>query len=114
MSKYGMVIDLQKSKVDGEEFIRLRRQIEALRPLRERTESLDRVLAEQTARRRSLLAEWEDAKAAEFRSLDKAAKNVSRRLRDRVQVLVTNAGDREPFLRILREEIGGRRSGCNR
>ena len=28
--------ELQKSRVDGEEFIRLRRQLEDLRPLRER------------------------------------------------------------------------------
>jgi AAA domain/PHP domain len=102
--------DLQKSRVDGEEFIRLRRQIESLRPLRERNESLERVLAELSTRRRSLLAEWEDAKAAEFRRLDKAAKKVNRTLKERVQVVVTGAGDREPFLKILREEVGGRLS----
>ena len=35
--------ELQKSRVDGEEFIRLRRQIEELRPLRERQQQVRRV-----------------------------------------------------------------------
>lgn len=102
--------ELQKSRVDGEEFIRLRRQIEELRPLRERRQQARRVEKEQADRRRNLLAEWEDFKAEEFRRLDRAAKKVNQRLRDRVQVEVTAAGDREPLFRILRDDIGGRLS----
>ncbi|MBI4527344.1 MAG: AAA family ATPase [Deltaproteobacteria bacterium] len=102
--------ELQKSRVDGEEFIRLRRQIEGLRPLRERLALLQRLEKEHVDRRRALLAEWEDVKAAEFRALDRAAKKVSGRLRDRVQVKVTAAGDREPLFKVLREDIGGRMS----
>ena len=100
--------ELQKSGVDGEEFIRLRRQIEALRPLRESQASLQRVEKEQSDRRRGLLAEWEDLKAEAFRHLDRAARKVSRELRDRVQIEVTVAGDREPLFKILRDEVGGR------
>lgn len=102
--------ELQKSAVDGEEFIRLRRQIENLRPLRERKTQLQKLQDEHSKRRRSLLAEWEDLKAEEFRLLDRAAKKVSRKLRDRVEVQVTAAGDREPLFEVLREEIGGRLS----
>jgi PHP family Zn ribbon phosphoesterase len=102
--------ELQKSRVDGEEFIRLRRQIEELRPLRERRQQARRVEKEQADRRRKLLAEWEDFKAEDFRRLDRAAKKVNQRLRDRVQVEVTAAGDREPLFRILRDNIGGRLS----
>ena len=102
--------ELQKSRVDGEEFIRLRRQIEELRPLRERYVLVQRVEKEQSDRRRKLLAEWEDFKAEAYRRLDRAAKKVNRNLRDRVQVEVTAAGDREPLFRILRDEIGGRLS----
>jgi len=102
--------ELQKSRVDGEEFIRLRRQIEELRPLRERQQQAKRLQGEQADRRRKLLAEWEDFKAEEFRRLDRAAKKVSQRLRDRVQVEVTAAGDREPLYKILRDEVGGRLS----
>src|SRR5262249_7623611 len=47
--------ELQKSKVDGAEFIRLRKQIEELRPLRERKEVLKRDLANHESHRRKLL-----------------------------------------------------------
>lgn len=102
--------ELQKSRIDGEEFIRLRRQIEELRPLRERLALLRRAEREHDDRRRALLAEWEDLKAQEFRRLDRAAKKVSNELRGRVQVEVTAAGNREPLLKVMREEIGGRLS----
>jgi DNA repair ATPase RecN len=102
--------ELQKSRVDGEEFIRLRRQIEELRPLRERQNLVRRVEKEHADRRRALLAEWEDLKAEEFRRLDRAAKKVNQKLREKVQVEVTAAGDREPLFRTLRDEVGGRLS----
>ena len=102
--------ELQKSRVDGEEFIRLRRQIEELRPLQDRLVLLRRLEKEHDDLRRTLLAEWEDIKAAEFRTFDQAARKVSHELRNRVQVEVTGAGDREPLFKMLREEIGGRMS----
>ena len=102
--------ELQKSRVDGEEFIRLRRQIEELRPLRERQTLVQRVEKEHANRRRTLLAEWEDFKASEFRHLDRAATKVSQKLRDKVQVEVTAAGNREPLFKVLRNEVGGRLS----
>jgi energy-coupling factor transporter ATP-binding protein EcfA2 len=98
--------ELQKSKVDGAEFIRLRRQIEELRPLRERKESLSRDLATHEAHRRKLISEWEDIKATEYREIQRAAKKVSRKLRARVQVEVTMAGNRDPIEHLLRE-VGG-------
>lgn len=102
--------ELQQSAVDGQEFIRLRREIENLRPLGERKSLLERLEKEHLERRRTLLAEWEDIKAEEFRNFDRAAKAVSKKLRARVQVEVTAAGDREPLLQLLRDEIGGRLS----
>ena len=102
--------DLQKSRVDGEEFIRLRRQIEELRPERERHGLVRRAEKDCADRRRALLAEWEDFKAEEFRRLDRAAKKVNQKLRDKVQVEVSAGGDREPLFRILRDEVGGRLS----
>ena len=102
--------ELRKSAVDGEEFIRLRREIESLRPLRERETLLRRLNKEYMERRRTLLAEWEELKAEEYRLLDRAAKNVGRKLHDRVRVDVTAAGNREPLFRVLRDEIGGRLS----
>lgn len=102
--------ELQKSKVDGEEFIRLRRQIEELRPLRERQTILQRARKEYEDRRRSLLAEWEDVKAEEFRQLERAAKKVSKQLAERVRVQVTFAGNREPLFQLLKDRVGGRLS----
>ena len=102
--------ELQKLAVDGEEFIRLRGQIEGLRPLRERRTLLEKVEKEHSDRRLALLVEWEEVKATEFRLLDRAAKTVSRNLRDRVSVEVTSAGNRGPLYETLRSEIGGRLS----
>ncbi len=100
--------DLQRSSVDGEEFMRLRRQIEDLRPLQERLTARRRHEAEHSRQRRTLLAEWEDVKASEFQALDRAAKNVSRSLQGRVQVEVRSGGEREPLFKLLRENVGGR------
>jgi hypothetical protein len=99
--------ELQKSKIDGEEFIRLRRQIEELRPLREKKETLTRDLSSYQANRRNLLDEWFNFQSAEYRALEKAAKRVSRKLEGRVRVMVTMGGNREPLERLLRDEIGG-------
>jgi hypothetical protein len=103
--------ELQKSKIDGAEFIRLRKQIEELRPLRERKESLNRDLATHEANRRKLLSEWEDIKASEYREIQNAARNVSRKLRERVRVEVTMAGNRGPLEQLLRE-VGGNLSAA--
>ena len=99
--------ELQQAAVDGEEFIRLRGEIEGLRPLQDRQSLLQQQESEHLNRRRALLTEWEDAKAAEFRALDRAAQNVSGRLTGRVQVEVTAAGNREPLAALLRNRIGG-------
>jgi hypothetical protein len=72
--------ELQKSKIDGEEFIRLKRQIEELRPLREGRETLTRDLAAYQEQRRKLLDEWENIKSSEYRALETAARKVSRSL----------------------------------
>ena len=102
--------ELQRSSVDGEEFIRLRRQIEELRPLQERLALRRRLEREHEDHRRTLLAEWEDAKASEFHGLDRAARKVNKRLRDRVQAEVRSGGDREPLFELLRKNVGGRLS----
>ena len=99
--------ELQKSSADGEEFIRLRREIEDLRPLRQHRLLLQRLENEHSTRRQALLVEWEDLKAEEFRLLARAAKKVSGKLRDRVQVEVTAAGNQEPLFELLRSTIGG-------
>ena len=101
---------LDKRSVDGEEFIRLQRSIEELRPLRERKAIVQRTVKEHTEHRRSLLVAWEDFTAEEFRRLDRAAKSVNKKLRNRVQIDVAARGNREPLIGLLRDKVGGRLS----
>jgi predicted ATPase len=98
--------ELQKSRIDGAEFIRLRQQIEELRPLRDRIDSVKRDLVTHEAHRRKLLTEWEDIKATEYREFQDAAEKVSAKLRERVRAEVTMAGNREPLDQLLKE-VGG-------
>ena len=102
--------ELQKSAVDAEEFIELRKKIERLRPIRERRPLLAQIRSEHSDRRKRLLAEWEDIKATQFRALDRTAKKISMKLRDRVKIEVGTSGDRDRLFELLRDEIGGRLS----
>ena len=99
--------ELQKSNIDGDEFIRLRRQIEELRPLKEKQDALVRDLAAHQTNRRNLLDEWVNLQSAEYRALAKAAKRVSRKLEGRVRAMVSMGGNREPLEKLLRDEVGG-------
>jgi DNA repair ATPase RecN len=73
--------ELQKSKIDGADFIRLREQIEELRPLREKKDALIRDLTALNTNRRQLLDEWMNLQSAEYRALERAAKKVSKKPR---------------------------------
>lgn len=103
---------LQKSSsaVDGEEFIRLRHDIEKLKPLAEKQKRLEQLIGGHQQRRHGLLVEWEDLKAGEFRYLDRAARQVNAKLKDRVEVGVFSAGNRRPLADLLTGEIQGRLS----
>ena len=89
----------------------MRQQIEQLRPLKDKTESLERSLEAHKAQRRNLVVEWEEIIAAEYRQIEKAARQVSKKLGDRVQVTVKMAGNREPLEQLLRE-VGGNLSAA--
>ncbi len=106
--------ELQKSKIDGVEFIKLQQQIEDLRPLREKKDYLRRDLSTHEAHRRKLLSEWTDIQGSEYQAIQGAAKKVSRKLKDRVKVEVIMAGNREPFEALLREVGGNLRAALDR
>ena len=99
--------NLQKDKLDGEEFIQIRRRIEELRPLEQNKENLKRDLESELARRSNLLAEWEELKTTEYRDKASAAKKVSKNLEGRVRVKVVMAGNRNPLYALLRDVVGG-------
>ena len=98
--------ELQKSEIDGTEFIQNRKRIEKLLPLKEATGRLNSNLTKYKERRSILLNQWEEIKAAEFRLIEKAARKASNELRDRVRIKVSMAGDRRPLEKVLRE-VGG-------
>ena len=100
--------ELQKAHIDGEEFIQLRRRIEALRPLKDRQGTLLRDEEEFRNHRLRLLAEWEDTKTEDFRALERAAKKVSKQLQGRVRVRVEFGANPEGLFKLLRQTLGGR------
>lgn len=102
--------ELQKERVDGDEFIRLRRRIEELAPLRDREQVVQRSINELEQRRRNLLAEWDDLRTSEFQALQRAAKRVSKALERRIRITVRFSGDRTPLASLLKKRISGRLS----
>ena len=101
---------LGRAAVDAEDFIHLQGEIEKLLPLHERRIELVERESELTATRKPQKVRWEDVKAEEFRTIDRAARRVSRRLRDRIQVEVSAAGNRNPLVNLLRQKVRGRLS----
>jgi len=107
--KYEKILrELQKTSVDGEEFIKLRKQIERLRPLKEQTNLRNASLKELKSQRQNYLADWEDVKSAEYRRLVKAAKRINKKLDGIVRVTVTASGNREPLVELLKDRVGGK------
>lgn len=100
--------DLQKSHVDGTEFIRLREQIEKLQPLLSQKAKLNEMYKESKKRRGDLLVAWADIKAREFRLLNSAAKKIGKKLKNRVRISVQESGDKRALVDILRDKVRGR------
>lgn len=99
--------ELQESSIDGEEFIRLREAIEKLKPLKEESETKRQAQTTLIAERKKLLDAWENLKRAEYEEIARAAKSVSKKLKQRVRVEVTNAGDACPLIDLLKDKLGG-------
>lgn len=99
--------ELQKDKIDGGDFMRHRRDIEALRPLQDRLKDLEKAVDTLRIARNRLVAEWADSKGAEYRELSQAARKVTKRLTGRARVTVQDGGNRSPLHELLRERVGG-------
>jgi len=102
--------ELHATRIDAKDFLEIRKDIEELVPVRDGLPALETEFTDAQANRRALLVDWEDAKTAEFRELDRAAGRVSRQLDGRVRVRVSYAGDRDPLFDLLRTDVGGRLS----
>jgi energy-coupling factor transporter ATP-binding protein EcfA2 len=97
---------LQKEKIDAEEFVRLRRQVEELRPLQQHLAELMKKASELTQNRRELAAQWEEYRRQVFAGLTKTAKRISKTLDGNVRVSVKYNGDRQPLIDVLVEHNG--------
>ena len=102
--------DLQTTRIDTKDFLQLRTDIEALKPTRDKLPALQADLRIARSGRKTLLADWDDAKTAEFRELDRAAAKVSKQLDQRARVRVSYAGNRDPLFGLLRDGVSGRLS----
>ncbi|MDX1922419.1 MAG: phosphoesterase [Alphaproteobacteria bacterium] len=98
--------DLQRDKIDGNEFIKLRQDIERLSPLQGQKAALETRQKAFEQRRRNDLAAWEDLKRETFQRLEKAAKKVSRELPDRLRVTVRYGADRTALLDLIKQRPG--------
>lgn len=101
--------ELQEEQVDGEQYIRLQRKAEELRPLRKELENHQKHRKEVEHRRRNLLGEWEDLKTKEYRAYEEACSRVSQAVSGKVKATVQYQGDRSPLIDLLDRELDGRR-----
>jgi DNA repair ATPase RecN len=97
--------ELQQSRIDGAQYVELKRNLENLRPLVERKSALERDLRELRQNRADLALEWEDLKRSEFQRLQKAAKAIGRKLDQGVAVDVNFGGKRTPLIQLLSKRI---------
>ena len=98
---------LKQNKIDGQEFIDLREELEELGPVTRERDKLVKRRTKMMTQRERLLVEREKAAAVELRALERAAKKATRSLGGRVRVSVIAEADRGP----LRELISGATSG---
>lgn len=102
--------ELKKASADAEEFLRLRKRVEELRPLRVKRSEIEEQVTKLEGERRNLLDEWEQVRRDEFQTLQRAAQSVNKQLAGRVRASVGFGGNREPLGELLRQSVSGRLS----
>lgn len=105
--------ELETQKIDGADFLQLRRQIDNLQPLEKRKNELLLLQEATEQRRRNLLAEWRSVLERDQRELQKTANRLNGQLNGRVRVSTTYQGQREELLKILDEALA-REAGAHR
>lgn len=100
--------ELQPGGIDGSEYLKLRRELNALTPLQKQRDEEAAALVVLLNDREQLLVDAENHRAERLRELKKEAKKVGRRLKGTVQASVLDGEDRTPLVAILEREIRGR------
>ena len=99
---------LKAESVDTDEFVRLQKQVNTLGPIKKKLSQSRRKLTTERNKRPPLVEEWSLNGAAFLKLHEEAAKRVSRQLKGIVRLTLNPEGDREPFFKALRDEVGGR------
>ena len=99
--------ELQKSNINGDEFIENREKIEALRPLDEAHTSLTQNLNTLNTERLDLLEKWDEAKLSYFETIKEVANRISEKLHNKVRIKVSYAGNLKPLEELLQKKVGG-------
>lgn len=108
MAQYQKLLrDLKAEGHDAAQYVSFKTQLERLKPKETDLATRKQALATLRKERSELLSKWEAAKAADFRSLQSAAKKVSRRLSDRVRVTVRPSATLDELSGVLRTHCSG-------
>lgn len=101
------VTELEAEGHDPRKFVAIKGQVEALRPKEaDRDKRAEKLKGLETARK-TLLVEWEQFKAKDFRELEQAARKVSGRLKGRVRVRVQRNKELGSLEAVLRARVTG-------
>ncbi len=92
---------------DAAKFVTYKNQLERLKPKEAELKTRNKALAQLQKARREVLAKWDAAKAEDFRELQKAARKVSRRLKDRVRVNVRTSASLDQLESVVRKHCSG-------
>lgn len=99
--------ELQKEKVDGADFIKLREQVARLQPLSGQIDRLEQQAAEVREKRQTDLARVRDLTDDKLKRLEATAKRVSKALEGGLRVTVVRGQDRRNLTALVRG-LGGR------
>lgn len=99
--------ELQKEKVDGTEFIRLREQVARLQPLTAQIERLEQQMRELRAKRDADLVRWRELIEEKLKKLEETAKRVTKAIEDGLRVTIVRGQDRRNLSALIRG-LGGR------
>lgn len=92
---------------DAAKFVTYKNQLERLKPKEAELKTRNKTLGNLQKARSELLAKWDAAKAEDFRELQKAARKVSKRLKDRVRVNVRPSASLDQLESVIRRHCSG-------
>ncbi len=100
--------ELQPSGTDAQEYLNLQREVARLQPLETDRKGKEKTLDQLREARTSLLIDKENLRGERLRSLNGAAKKVSRALKNLVRVNVIDGGDRLALTKLIKQSVSGR------